>query len=657
MISRTCIPLFFLLLATQGMAAASDAEESGDWAIVLGTSLKTLEQAPNNQEARKSAWRAAMHLGLFDQAAALNAPLDAKEQRAMEGDQIALAIRHGTIDRNTLRGPERFFRLNSALTVTNALAADFLAGQTPDAEDLRRLTDRISGLAASRRAAEAVALYEAFVARSLPVPLWTKRDVAGSYLELRKPHHSASLYQEVVAANPDDFDANLGLFYALVEMEELDAASTHIDAFAGRLPERRNRDGKYNGERLSSDITADQARLYSDRLQEAQERNRARRSSAPYNSEARQTSASLALARGWPNLGEQLLRRVEGADPQNPAIHADLAETRLSLQNWPAAQASMVQANALDAEHGAVKRANLTFDLHNRYELSVEAGFGKGDGGASYFGNSDWRVDTFLYSRPLADNWRIFFHNYTTAADFDGSKTDWIRNAFGVEWRWLNWRLSGEVNGGSNESAGLTGTARWKPDDYWTVSASAESRTNDIPLRAVRDGVYASQTSVSVDWRAHESRKLSVGTAFYDFSDGNQRSAINAAWQERWHSSPRWMFETTLGADASHNTLDSGFSYFNPENDHSVWLTPAIEHLGWRNYEYSFRHRLALTMGRYWQMENDLEPGNISAIEYTQRCELDRDLSLRWGIGRSLRPYDGVREARNFGSLSVLWRF
>jgi biofilm PGA synthesis protein PgaA len=657
MTSRPRFSLLFILLAAHGMAGASDAEKAGDWAIVLGTSLKTLEQAPSNPEARKSAWRAAMRLGLFDQAAALEAPLDAKEQRAMEGDRIALAIRHGIIDRNTLRGPERFFRLDSALTVTDALAADFLAGQTPDGEDLRRLTDRISGLATRRRAADAVILYETFIARGMPVPLWAKRDVAGSYLELRKPRHSASLYQEVVAANLDDFDANLGLFYALVEMEELDAASAHIDAFAARLPERRNRDGKYNGERLSSDITADQARLYSDRLKEAQARNSARRSAAPYNSEARQTSASLALARGWPNLGEQLLQRVEGSDPKNPAIHADLAETRLSLQNWPTAQASLEQANALDSQHGAVKRAKLSFDLHNRYELSIDAGFGKGDGGASYFGNSDWHVDTWLYSRPLADNWRIFLHNYTTTADFDSSKTDWIRNGLGAEWRWQNWRITGEVNGGSNESAGLTGTARWKPDDYWTVSASAESRTNDIPLRAVRDGVTASQASVSIDWRAHESRKLSIGTSFYDFSDGNQRSAISAAWQERWHSSPRWMFETTLGADASHNTLDSGFSYFNPKNDHSVWLTPAIEHLGWRNYEYAFRHRLALTMGRYWQMEKDLEPGNISAIEYTHRWELDRDLSLRYGIGRSLRPYDGVREARNFGSLSLLWRF
>jgi len=56
-------------------------------------------------------------------------------------------------------------------------------------------------------------------------------------------------------------------------------------------------------------------------------------------------------------------------------------------------------------------------------------------------------------------------------------------------------------------------------------------------------------------------------------------------------------------------------------------------------------------------MENNLEPGNITGIEYTHRWELGRNLSLRYGIGRSLRPYDGVREIRNFGSLSLLWRF
>ena len=98
------------------------------------------------------------------------------------------------------------------------LAAEFLAGKMPDAEDTRRLTDRLSALAARRRAADAVALYETLLARGIPVPLWAERDVAGSYLELRRPQEALALYQRAVDANADDFDANLGLFFVIFIM-------------------------------------------------------------------------------------------------------------------------------------------------------------------------------------------------------------------------------------------------------------------------------------------------------------------------------------------------------------------------------------------------------------------------------------------------------
>ena len=72
-------------------------------------------------------------------------------------------------------------------------------------------------------------------------------------------------------------------------------------------------------------------------------------------------------------------------------------------------------------------------------------------------------------------------------------------------------------------------------------------------------------------------------------------------------------------------------------------------------YDYSFRQRLALTVGNYWQ--SGFGNGDTEAIEYHQRWELGRAISLRYGIGRSLRPYDGEREARNFATLTLLWRF
>ena len=658
-LTKLLSPLFLLTsLHTTTVLAAGPAND--DWAVVLGQQMQLLEKNPADATARKAAWRAAMRLGLFEQAAELvanfPAALDTAEQGAMAGDQIALAIRYGIIDRNTLHGPNRFDRLDHAIAQTDPLATRFLAGQIPDAEDQRRLNDRLSALAMRRHSSEAVALYQALIQGNIAVPLWAKKEVAGSYLELRQPQTAIALYQEVVTATPDDFDANLGLFYALVEAEQIDAATAHIDQYAARLPIRRHLDGKYNNERLSVDVTSDQARTYADRLQQAEERIDSRVQAIPFNSEVRQSAASLALARGWPRLGKQRLQQVLASDPENPSIHTDLSENSLTLQDWPAAHAQLNAAQLIDPEHGSVKRATRSMDLHDRHELSIESGYGRGQD-SGYLGNRDWSVDSYLYSKPLAENWRAFAHNYTSSGDFDNSKTTFTRTGAGAEWRHLDWRLTGEVNGGSSVKPGVTGTATWKPSDYWAVYASGESVTNQIPVRAIRDGVNASRLSLGADWRAHESRKLASGIASTDFSDGNQRTALNLSWFERWSSGPKWMFETTFGADASHNTLQQGASYFNPRNDRSLWLTGAIEHLTWRNYDYSLRQRLALTGGRYWQLEQGFAPENMGAIEYGHRWEVDRDLSLRYSIGRSLRPYDGVREGRNFGTLSLLWRF
>ncbi|MFZ1444084.1 MAG: hypothetical protein WAS49_01190 [Candidatus Dechloromonas phosphoritropha] len=50
-----------------------------------------------------------MRLVLFEQTAALDALLAVDERRAMDGDIIALDIRRGIVDRNTLRGSEQLF--------------------------------------------------------------------------------------------------------------------------------------------------------------------------------------------------------------------------------------------------------------------------------------------------------------------------------------------------------------------------------------------------------------------------------------------------------------------------------------------------------------------------------------------------------------------
>ena len=59
-----------------------------------------------------------------------------------------------------------------------------------------------------------MALYEALLAVDVEVPAWALSDVAGAYLSLRQPRQAEALYRQVLAATPENFDANLGLFYA-----------------------------------------------------------------------------------------------------------------------------------------------------------------------------------------------------------------------------------------------------------------------------------------------------------------------------------------------------------------------------------------------------------------------------------------------------------
>jgi poly-beta-1,6 N-acetyl-D-glucosamine export porin PgaA len=649
-----------LILAWCVLAAAPlRAQSQVDWALQLGEQLKVLEQSPNNMTARKEAWRAAMRLGLFEQAASLGAELDPAERAAMEGDRIALAIRYGRIDAASLTGAARYERLDAALAVTDALSKDFLAGQVIDTEQRRRLYDRVSALVARQRAADAVTLFEALQARGGDAPSWAKSEVAEAYLVIRRPVEAEHLYREVLASAPDNFIANIGLFYALSDQGKADEAITHIDAAVINIPQRRRRDGRANSERLSAEIVGDQARLFAERIPEAQQRMDQHAVEAPFNGELRQAQAGLALARGWPREGEQELRSAIQQDPHNVGLHAERAEVLLGLQRWNEADAELTLARELDDSHPRVLKAMQNFELQERPELYTEAGYGSGEN-SSPLGSTDWHFDTWIYTPPLLSehkhsNWRGFVHLYNANAEFNEAMTRWQRTGAGVQWRSGNWQASGEINDGKDFRAGLLGTLRWQPDDHWRLTAEAESPGNDVPMQAVRAKITVNRYALGVDWVAHEARSIGIEVEKNDFSDGNQRKTLALTWFERWYSVSNWLLETRLGGDLSENSLGYLAAYFNPPTDHSIWGSVAVENLFWREYDFSFRQRLVLSAGSYWQ--EGFGADAIEAIEYEHRWELGPSTSLRYGIVYGRRPYDGDRESRISATASLLWRF
>ena len=52
-----------------------------------------------------------------------------------------------------------------------------------------------------------------------------------------------------------------------------------------------------------------------------------------------------------------------------------------------------------------------------------------------------------------------------------------------------------------------------------------------------------------------------------------------------------------------------------------------------------------------------LLPARSPTLRYEQEWDADDRLALRYGLGRTVHPYDGVKTTRNYVYLSLNWKF
>jgi biofilm PGA synthesis protein PgaA len=112
---------------------------------------------------------------------------------------------------------------------------------------------------------------------------------------------------------------------------------------------------------------------------------------------------------------------------------------------------------------------------------------------------------------------------------------------------------------------------------------------------------------------------------------------------------------TLTGALYASRNSAAATPYFNPSRDFSPTLEFENEWLQWRRYTRAFRHRLVVSVGNYWQQA--FGNGSVAGVRYEQEWEADDRVSVRYGIGRSRHPYDGVQTLRSYGYLHLNWRF
>jgi biofilm PGA synthesis protein PgaA len=175
----------------------------------------------------------------------------------------------------------------------------------------------------------------------------------------------------------------------------------------------------------------------------------------------------------------------------------------------------------------------------------------------------------------------------------------------------------------------------------------------DLPAAAMRDGIRARSLTLGSTWSMSESRQISGVLSRMEFSDGNDRNAIDLSWKERWYANVKYKLDTIMSYATSGNNL-GGRDYFNPSRDRELSLSMKNEWLTWRRYQRSFKQRAIVTAGQYWQ--DGFATGTLADMHLEQEWSRDDVLGVQYGIGRSFHPYDGNRDYRSYFYLTVFGR-
>lgn len=631
-----------------------------DFFQALDTYERILALQPDNQEARRgriliTARLGAPHLAA-DMARGNPGLLSAKELDAIRRDRIAIAIRWGR-----LPGKDDSPSFEDSDQAIAALEARLQKTASDDPVTRNRLRyDLMEALYDRQRYGDVIATYENLCLPAEQAPDRALLAAAGSYLQLRKPEKSLSLLQLVLKRNPRDFDTAVTLVYAYVDNEDFGRAQSLIDQLMKQEPPweggKQGLPRRANYRKLQADVTGALVLAFSGDMNESQSRMENLLSLAPGNAELRAELGYIHLWRGLPDRALKAFRLAQAIHPGLLNARQGEAYARQDLYDFRNSHELLQQMEKRYPRDPGVRRLQRTWAIHNMRELYLTTGYGESTGVQE--GSEDFNIDAWLYSQPLKYRYRPFLYTHYATAKFPEGDAQYGRVGVGLEYRQRRYRVTSTLTRDDDDSsinAGLALNGLWKLSDHWHVGAGYDSNSNDIPLRGrLNEQVEGWSGNLDVTYYFHESRRVSAGVQYLDFSDGNIRKNARATLFQRLFTRPHYKLDGTAGVYASSNTRGST-SYFNPRKDLNLDVTLVNEWLQFRHYENAFRHRLGLSLGSYYQ--KDFGTKGIGALFYEQQWNPNDTFEISYGITRANRVYDGNRENYTRLYLTLDWRF
>ncbi|MFM2478102.1 poly-beta-1,6 N-acetyl-D-glucosamine export porin PgaA [Celerinatantimonas sp. MCCC 1A17872] len=531
-----------------------------------------------------------------------------------------------------------------------------------DTQTLRPNIDILGAYLNRQQYQKVVDYYHQLIKAHVSVPTYAKQWVASAELSLRHPEAAFKLLHPLIQkadkdtqkADKDtapDFmtlsdQENDAIFYAEIETERFNLAHQQVEEFLKQQP-------YYHYEYGLKILQANDQWLLGKNLQlnylsGTNELNKAQRlaqqmaNSAPGNQDLLISYASVLEQRGLTHHAWQELAQAQVLYPRDVTLEQQQAQVAFDLQNWQSAEQLTDDVISRDPLSLSNRQLSHRRDVFHMYELTVSVGKGLHSSNP-VSGNHDLSVETRLYSKPIAENWRLFTEFAYANSRYDEDNAFRRDGGGGLEWRSLdNWAELDLTNWGDSNRQLASQLSYWHDfNDHWRLGGSLARHSKATPLRASNAGIYANQLQAYVRWYQNERRYYQLSVAPSDYSDGNHRWEFTLDGSERLYTQPRLTVDLLPNLSSSTNSL-ADTVYYNPRRDIALSAAVQAEHILYRRYDTVWSQIFLVGSGYYW--EKNYSGGAIAQLGYGQHFQwnqqLDSTLMVTWGR----QPYDGSSE-------------
>ncbi len=199
--------------------------------------------------------------------------------------------------------------------------------------------------------------------------------------------------------------------------------------------------------------------------------------------------------------------------------------------------------------------------------------------------------------------------------------------------------IAAELDDGND--FGSTTTLLYSPTLLLNTQLEYATFTEDVPLRARAEGTDGKRLSASADYHTHDYRwEAGGGVSRYDFSDGNNRWALNGSLGYAFELEQKREQRLIVGLSRSTNTR-TDVVYFSPKRDFSTTLTYKLDVVTESRFPRHVDHYYGW-VGSYVQQGE--RASAIYGVRYEQDYDFDELTSFAWGVALRSSVYDGNRE-------------